>query len=170
MILGLSTAAFTALHVALSLLGIASGLIVAFGLMSNSRLPAWTATFLTTTVATSVTGFLFHSTNIGPPHVVGLISLVVLAVAIVALYSMKLAGHWRLIFIISAVLALYLNVFVAVVQAFQKIAALHTLAPTGSEPAFAATQLVALAAFAGVAVLAAKRFRPHFSGENGRIP
>lgn len=169
MTLGLSTAAFTALHVALSLLGIASGVIVAYGLMSNRWLPAWTATFLTTTAATSMTGFLFHSTSIGPPHVVGFISLVALAVAIVAIYGMKLAGPWRLIYVVSTVLALYLNVFVAVVQAFQKISALHTLAPTGSEPPFAATQLAALAVFLALAVVGAKRFRPQLSTEKRRV-
>jgi hypothetical protein len=160
MILGMSTATFTALHVVLSLFGIGSGLIVVFGLMGNRQLPAWTAVFLTTTAATSVTGFLFHSKSLGAPHVVGFISLVVLAVAVGALYRMKLAGVWRAIYVISAVLALYLNVFVGVVQAFQKISALHALAPTGSEPPFAAVQLMALVVFVGLAVLGVKRFRP----------
>lgn len=169
MILGMSTAAFTVLHVTLSLIGIGSGLIVTFGLTSNNRLPAWTATFVTTTAATSVTGFLFHSKSLGPPHVVGFISLVVLVIAIVARYRMKLAGIWRTIYVISAVLALYLNVFVAVVQAFQKIAALHALAPTGSEPPFAATQLVVLGVFVGLAVFGAKRFHPPLYGEAGRV-
>lgn len=161
MILGMPTATFTALHVAVSLIGIFCGLVVVvFGLMGNRRLPAWTAIFLASTVATSATGFLFHSKSLGPPHVVGFVSLAVLAVAIVAVYRMKLAGVWRLIYVVSAVLALYLNVFVAVVQAFQKISWLKTLAPTGSEPPFAATQLVVLGVFVGLGALAAKAFHP----------
>lgn len=168
MILGMSTAAFTALHVALSLIGIACGLVVVWGLCDSRRLPAWAAIFLAATVATSVTGFLFHSKSIGPPHVVGVISLVILTVAIVAIYRMKLAGAWRLLYVISAALALYLNVFVAVLQAFQKIPLLHTLAPTGSEPPLAATQLVVLATFVGLGAIAAKRFHPRDSIDAGR--
>ena len=160
MILGMPTGTFTALHVAVSLIAIFCGVVVVFGLMGNRRLPAWTAAFLASTVATSATGFLFHSKSLGPPHVVGFISLVVLAVAIVAVYRMKLAGVWRLIYVVSAVLALYLNVFVAVVQAFQKISWLKMLAPTGSEPPFAATQLVVLGVFVGLGALAAKAFHP----------
>ncbi len=160
MILGMSTAAFTALHVALSLMGIALGVLVVFGLVGNRRLPATTAAYLATTAATSVTGFLFHSKSLGPPHVVGFISLLALTIAMIARYRMKLAGIWRFIYVVSSVLALYLNVFVAVVQAFQKLPSLHTLAPTGSEPPFAATQLLVLAVFVGVGALAAKRFHP----------
>lgn len=170
MILGLSTAAFTTLHVTLSLVGIASGTIAVCGLVGSKRLSGWTATFLVSTVATSVTGFLFHSKTLGPPHIVGLTSLVVLAVAIVALYKMKLVGAWRRVYVISAVLALYLNVFVGVVQAFQKVPSLKALAPTGSEPPFAAAQSAVLIVFVCLAVLAAKRFRPHVSIDSGRLP
>lgn len=168
MILGISTAAFTALHVVLSLTGIATGVIVVFGLIGNRQLRTWTAAYLATTAATSVTGFLFHSTSLGPPHVVGVISLVVLALAGVALYRLKPAGVWRLIYVVCAVLALYLNVFVAVVQAFQKIPSLHTLAPTASERPFAATQLMVLAIFIGLGALGVKRFRPQASIDTGR--
>ena len=163
MILGLSVAVFTVLHVFLSLLGIGSGLAVVVGILDSKRLPIWTATFLATTVATSVTGFLFHSKGLGPPHVVGLISLAVLVVAIVALYTMKLAGNWRLIYVVTALLALYLNVFVGVVQAFQKIAWLKTLAPKGSEPPFLAAQLAVLGLFVAIAIMGTKRFHPQAS-------
>ncbi len=160
MILGLSTDAFTQLHVAISLLGLASGLLVAVGLCTNRPLPASTALFLATTVLTSATGFLFPSKMIGPPHVVGAISLVVLFVAIVALYNFELRGRWRAVYVIGALLGFYLNAFVAVVQAFQKIPALHALAPNGSEPPFAATQLILLLLFVATGVLAYRRFRP----------
>lgn len=169
MILGLSTGEFTTLHVVLSLVGMASGVIVVCGFMGNERLPRWTATFLASTVATSVTGFFFRSTSLDPPRVVGLISLLVLAVAIVALYTMKLVGSWRLPYVIGAVLALYLNAFVAVVQAFQKIPALKALAPTGSEPPFAATQLAVLAIFISVGVLSARRFHPQVCIDSRRL-
>jgi hypothetical protein len=159
-ILGLSIGAFTALHVALSLVGIASGLVVAFGLMTSRRLPVWTAIFLATTTATSATGFLFHSKSFGPPHVVGILSLGILAVALTALYGMNLAGFWRWTYVMSAVIALYLNAFVGVVQAFQKIPWLRAVAPTGSEPPFIAAQLALLAASIALAILGAKRFRP----------
>src|ERR1700755_3256550 len=112
MILGMSTAAFTTLHVIISLIGIAAGLIVALAMCNGRRLPGWTGLFLTTTVLTSVTGFLFHSAAFGPPHVIGVISLVILAIAIFALYVQHLAGAARWLYIVSAILALYLNVFV----------------------------------------------------------
>lgn len=169
MIFGLSTAAFTTLHVILSLVGIASGAIVVCGMVGNNRPSGWTATFLVSTVATSVSGFLFHSKSLGPPHIVGIISLLVLAVAIVALYRMKLVGPWRWLYVISAVLALYLNVFVGVVQAFQKVPSLKALAPTGSEAPFAAAQSAVLIVFVCLAVLAAKRFHPHVSIDSGRL-
>ncbi len=139
MIAGMSTAAFTQLHVLISLVGILSGLIVLAGMWSAKRLPGWTALYLSTTVLTSVTGFLFHSKAFGPPHVFGVISLAVLAVTIVALYKYRLMGASRWIYVVGAVLALYLNAFVAVVQAFQKVSFLKPLAPTGSEPPFAIT-------------------------------
>ena len=160
MILGLSVGAFTLLHVIISLVGIASGLVVLFAMIGGRRADALTAVFLATTVATSVTGFFFHSKAIGPPHIVGVISLVVLAVALLALYGRRLAGVWRPVYVVTAVLALYLNSFVAVVQAFLKIPALHALAPAGSEPPFAIAQVLVLLAFAGLGYLAVKRYQP----------
>ena len=158
MILGLSTATFTSVHVALSLIGIVSGVIVLYGMVRATRLDGWTALFLATTVLTSVTAFFFPSTSFGPAHVVGVLSLVVLAAAIVALYFFRLAGPWRWIYIVGAVLALYLNVFVAVVQAFQKLPRLAALAPTQSEPPFLIAQLVVMAIFIVLGVVAVKRF------------
>jgi hypothetical protein len=160
MIWGLSTATFTTVHVVLSLIGIASGLVVLAGMLGARRLPGWTALFLATTILTSVTGFGFPFAKLLPSHWFGIISLVVLAIALLALYVFRLAGHWRWIYVASALLALYLNCFVGVVQAFQKLAFLRPLAPTQSEPPFAAAQLVVLAIFLLLGVLAAIRFRP----------
>ncbi|HLN07803.1 MAG TPA: hypothetical protein VK281_02390 [Xanthobacteraceae bacterium] len=160
MILGMSIATFTLLHVALSLIGIVSGLVVLFGWLNGRSSDSWTALFLSTTVLTSVTGFLFPVGKLLPSHVVGIISLVALAVAIAALYAYHLAGSWRWIYIVAAVTALYLNVFVAVAQAFQKLPLLNALAPTQSEPPFAVSQLVVLALFIALGVIAARRFHP----------
>jgi hypothetical protein len=160
MILGMSTSTFTVVHVILSLIGIVSGIIVLFGMFSSNRLAGWTALFLATTVLTSVTGFFFPSAHFGAPHVIGVVSLVVLAVAILALYVYRLAGSWRWIYVGSAVLALYLNVFVGVVQAFEKLPLLSRLAPTQSEPPFFVAQLVVMAIFVILGVLAVMRFRP----------
>jgi hypothetical protein len=159
MILGMSTANFTQLHVIISLIGIASGLIVVFAMLGAKRAPALTAIFLATTVATSVTGFMFHFASFGPPEIVGAISLVVLALSVLALYSYKLAGVWRRIYVVTAVLALYLNVFVAVVQTFQKVAFFHALAPTQTESPFAVAQGIVLLAFIAVGVAAARKFQ-----------
>jgi hypothetical protein len=160
MILGMSTSTFTVVHVILSLIGIVSGIIVLFGMFSSNRLAGWTALFLATTVLTSVTGFFFPSAHFGAPHVIGVVSLVVLAVAILALYVYRLAGSSRWIYVGSAVLALYLNVFVGVVQAFEKLPLLSRLAPTQSEPPFFVAQLVVMAIFVILGVLAVMRFRP----------
>lgn len=121
MTLGLSLEAFTRLHVALSLVGIVSGLIVLFGLIGARRLPGWTALYLVTTILTSVTGFGFPFDHLLPSHKVGIISLVVLAITVVARYGLAMAGAWRVIYVIGAALALYLNCFVGVAQAFLKI-------------------------------------------------
>ncbi len=158
MIVGLSISTFTAVHVVVSLLGIFSGVVVLGGMFRSQRLPGWTALFLATTVLTSVTGFIFPSDHLLPSHIVGVISLVVLAVAILALYGYRLAGPWRWLYVASAGAALYLNVFVGVVQAFQKLPFLKTLAPTQSEPPFLVTQLVVLALFVGLTIGAAIRF------------
>lgn len=163
MILGMSTSAFTMLHVVISLAGIGSGAIVLFGMFTERSFRGWTDLFLATTVLTSVTGFFFHSASFGPPHVIGAISLVILAVAMTALYGFRLAGVWRWVYISGAVGALYLNVFVAVVQAFQKLSLLQPLAPTQSEPPFLIAQIVVLAIFVALGIGATKRFR-HYVG------
>lgn len=160
MILGMSLATFTAVHVVISLIGIATGLIVVVGMLSASGLPGWTVLFLVTTVLTSVTGFFFPTTHVLPSHVVGVISLVVLAVTIVGLYVQRLAGSWRWIYITGAVLALYLNVFVGVIQAFLKVPGLNRLAPTQSEPPFLVAQLILLVLFVVLGILAVVRCRP----------
>ena len=160
MILGMSVPLFTQLHVIISLVGIATGAIVEYGLLTNRAFSGCTALFLVTTILTSASGFLFHSRAIGPPHVVGAISLAVLAIATYALYARRLAGAWRAAYIVCALLALYLNAFVGVVQAFQKLPPFHALAPTGSEPPFAIAQLVVLAAFALLGCRSLRRFRP----------
>ncbi len=160
MILGMSTYTFTVVHVVLSLIGILAGVVVLFGMFSAKRFDRWTALFLTTTVLTSVTGFFFPSATFGPPHVVGVMSLVVLAAAILALYVYDLGGSWRWIYVASAVAALYFNVFVGVVQAFQKLALLKSLAPTQSEPPFLVAQLVVLAIFVAFGIVAVRAFHP----------
>jgi hypothetical protein len=153
--------AFTMVHVVLSLVGIVSGLVVVAGLIGARRLDGWTLLFLVTTVATSVTGFGFPFDHLLPSHVVGIISLVVLAVAILARYARHLAGAWRKTYVIGAVVALYLNVFVLIVQAFRRVPALTAMAPTQSEPPFLFTQLAVMALFVVLAIAAVKRFRNH---------
>jgi hypothetical protein len=160
MILGVSIPAFALIHTVISLIGIASGVIVVVGMLSARHLPGWTALFLTTTVATSVTGFMFPLTKFGPPHIVGLISLVVLAIAIPALYVFHLRGAWRWVYVTGAVLSLYFNVFVGVVQAFQKIPFFNALAPTQTEPPFLVAQVPVLLLFVVLAVLGVRRFHP----------
>jgi uncharacterized membrane protein SirB2 len=160
MILGMSLATFTQVHVILSLIGIAAGLVVLGGMLGSKRLEGWTAVFLVTTILTSVTGFFFPFTGITPPHVFGVVSLVVLAVALMALYGRRLRGAWRWLYVVGALVALYLNVFVGVVQAFLKIPFLTALAPTQSEPPFFVAQLLALAVFVVLGVRAVRRFRP----------
>jgi hypothetical protein len=150
---------FTLVHVVISLVGIASGLVVLTGMLSAKRLDRWTAVFLVTTVATSVTGFMFPFTHFLPSHAVGLLSLVVLTPVLFARYRRDMAGMWRAVYVIGSVLALYLNVFVLVVQSFLKVPALKAMAPTQSEPPFQMTQLVVLAIFAALAVAAVIRFR-----------
>lgn len=159
MVFGMTLATYTLVHVVMSLVGIGSGLVVLFGLLNRHRLAGWTGLFLATTVATSVTGFGFPVEHFLPSHGVGIISLVALAIAIFALYAKHLADGWRRTYVISTLLALYLNCFVAVVQSFEKIAPLRALAPTQSEPPFAIAQLVVLALFVGLGILVAKRFR-----------
>jgi len=160
MMLGMSLSTFTQVHVIISLVGIVSGLIVLFGMFSAKRLNGLTALFLLTTVLTSVTGFGFPFTHLLPSHKVGIISLVVLAIAILARYSFHMVGPWRSIYVVTALIALYLNVFVLVVQSFEKAPALHAMAPTGSEPPFLIAQLVVMAIFIVLTIFAVKKFHP----------
>jgi hypothetical protein len=150
---------FTIIHVVISLIGIASGFVVMYGLLAGKRLNGWTALFLASTVATSLTGFGFPFDHLLPSHKVGIISLFVLALAILARYGLHLAGRWRWVYVVCAVVALYLNVFVGIVQSFQKVPALKALAPTQSETPFLLTQLFVLALFVALAIVAAIRFR-----------
>ncbi len=147
-------------HVALSLVGIASGLVALYGLVTGKLFAGWTALFLATTILTSIPGFPVPPYGSDPPRAIGLLSLVLLALAVAGLYVFHLAGAWRKIYIATAVAALYLNTFVAVVQSFQKLSFLQPLAPTQSEPSFVIAQLVVLAAFSALGALAVIRFRP----------
>ena len=153
-------AIFTALHVAISLVGIVAGFVVINGFLHNATGRRATQLFLAFTIATSVTGFGFPFQRILPPHVVGVLSLVLLALSVYALYGRALAGGWRTTYVITAVIAQYFNVFVLVIQSFQKVPALKALAPTQSEPPFAVAQGVALIGFVILGVLSVKRFRP----------
>ncbi len=149
----------TLLHVVLSLVGIASGFVVVLGMLSAKRLDGWTVLFLTTTLATSATGFLLPAPHFLPSHAIGITSLIVLAIAILARYKFHLTDGWCRTYVIAAVIALYFNVFVLVVQLFLKVPSLHELAPTQSEPPFAIAQVVVLALFVVLGFFAAKRFR-----------
>jgi hypothetical protein len=152
-------AAYTAFHVLLSLIGIGTGFVVIFGLIAGRWLGLWMSIFLWTTILTSVTGFFFPFKGITPGIILGIISLVALAISLYALYSKKMAGGWRTTFVISAVLAQYLNFFVLIAQLFEKVPALHALAPTNTEGPFKIAQLVALIVFVVLGFLATKNFR-----------
>ena len=155
MILG----AFTLFHVLLSLVGIGAGLVVFYGLLTSNRFDGWTKLFLNTTVATSVTGFLFPVHRFLPSHAVGILSLIALAIAILARYRFNLAGGWRRTYVVTAIMALYFNVFVLIVQLFQKVPLLKSIAPTQSEPPFQMAQLATLLIFIFLGVRATMRFR-----------
>lgn len=154
---GMST--YTLAHVVISLIGIVSGLIVAFGLIGGRRMNGTTALFLVTTVLTSVTGYFFPYHGFKPSYVVGTISMVVLAIAIFARYSRHLEGGWRRTYVITAMIALYLNCFVLVAQLFMKVPTLTALAPTGSEPPFLIAQLIVMALFVVLTIFATRNFR-----------
>jgi hypothetical protein len=158
MIFGMST--FTFVHVVMSLIGIVSGLVAVIGILQGRKVEGWTLTFFVTTVLTSVTGFGFAFTTLLPSHIFGIISLVLLALALLGRYAFHLAGPWRWIYALGIVLSLYLNVFVLVVQLFQKVPALHALAPTQSEAPFAVAQIIVLAVFVWLCVAAVRKFRP----------
>jgi hypothetical protein len=150
---------FTLVHVLISLLGLASGLVVLGGWLGGAAFPRWTTVFLCTTILTNVTGFFFPFKGVTPGIVVGALSLLLLAVAIYALAARKLTGPWRKVYVITAHTALYFNFFVLVAQLFQHTPALKALAPTQSEPAFAASQVAVLLLFIILGVAAAKKFK-----------
>jgi hypothetical protein len=158
----MSLANFTLLHVIISLIGIVTGLIVMFGLLGSKQMPGLTATFLLFTILTSATGFLFPFKELLPSHMIAILSLVLLAIACIALYGMKLAGPWRWIYVVTAMLSLYFNVFVLVIQSFLKVPALTALAPGNppSGPVFAVVQGIVLVFFVLVIIGAWRRFRP----------
>jgi hypothetical protein len=162
MVLGMSLSAFTTLHVVISLIAILAGLIVMFGMLGSNPMPGLTAIFLLFTILTSATGFLFPFEKLLPSHMVGILSLVLLAIACIALYAMKLSGPWRWIYAVTAMISLYLNVFVLVIQGFMKVGPLHALAPSvpPSEPPFLVVQGLVLGFFILVIIGAVKRFRP----------
>ncbi len=159
MMLGLSLFAFTILHVIISLIAIAAGLVVFYQMLNSQFSPLWTLAFLALTLLTSLTGFMFPITVFTPAIGFGILSLIALALSIYALYSRHLAGAWRWIYVVTALFALYLNVFVLVLQSFQKISALNALAPKGSEPPFAIAQAVVLVAFLYFGYRTVKKFR-----------
>jgi len=151
--------AFTLFHVILSLIGIFSGFVVVWGLINSRNLEGWTSVFLWSTILTSVTGYFFPFHKLLPSHILGALSLITLAVTVYARYVRHLVGGWRRAYVVTAVLALYFNCFVLIVQLFAKIPALHELAPTQSETPFKAAQLVALLVFLVLGYLSAKNFR-----------
>jgi hypothetical protein len=160
MILGMSLMTFTQVHVVLSLIGIVAGFIVLNAMFSSKTADGWTGLFLLTTILTSVTGYFFPTNQILPSHIVGALSLVALAIAVLAFYRFRLDGAWRWIYVVTAFIALYFNVFVGIVQAFAKVPTLHALAATQSDPPFIAAQVVVLIAFIIAGVVAVRAFRP----------
>jgi len=161
MILGvIPLSAFTILHVIISLIAIASGVIVLIAMLASHRLVGLTEVFLGTTILTSATGFLFPISGFTPALGTGIASLTVLAVALVALYGRHLHGSWRWIYVAAAVTALWFNVLVLIVQAFLKVPSLHALAPSGNEPPFVVAQSAALVVLFVLGLIAAFRFRP----------
>jgi hypothetical protein len=155
---GIPTHLFLQIHVALSLIALVAGLVVLFGLLKGRALGGWTELFLVTIVLTSVTGFPLPPFGLDPPRMVGILSLILLAVALLAIYVFRVSGPWRWIYVVAAMTALYLDAFVGVIQA--KLSFLHELAPTGSEPPFVVVQVVVLVFFVVFGFLAARRFRP----------
>ncbi|HEY3791447.1 MAG TPA: hypothetical protein VGM09_06415 [Bradyrhizobium sp.] len=162
MVLGMSLATFTLVHVIISLIGIVSGIIVMFAMLGSRSTPGMTAIFLLSTILTNATGFLFPFTQLLPSHIIAILSLVLLAIACLALYGMALSGAWRWIYAMTALVSLYLNVFVLVIQSFLKIPALTALAPGNppTGPVFAVVQGVVLLFFIVTIVGAVRRFRP----------
>jgi hypothetical protein len=160
MTFGLSIADFTVLHVVISMIAIFAGFIVVGAMFAGSNLGGWTAFFLLMTILTSLTGFLFPFKTVTPAIVVGVVASLILLVALWALYWGRLAGRWRVVYVVAAIASLYLNMFVLIAQSFQKVSFLNPYAPTGSEPPFLISQGVTLAAFVILGVMAARRFHP----------
>jgi hypothetical protein len=159
MILGMSASTYTLIHVLISFIGIGSGLAVLYGMLRGHRLDSITAIFLASTVLTSLTGFAFPNEHITPGIVVGILSLIALAIAIVGRYVQRMRGAWRAIYVVTASIALYFNCFVLVAQSFEKVPALHALAPTQKEPPFAIAQVLLLVLFIALTIMALKQFR-----------
>ncbi len=160
MVLGMSIETFTFVHVVISLVGIMTGFIVVALMLQSAPIAGWNAFFLISTILTSVTGYFFPIKGLTPAHVVGAISLAILAVALYAMYGKKLFGPWRKVYVATAVAALYLNFFVAIAQSFNKFAYLNKFAPTGGEPPFAVVQGLVLIGFIILGIAAVRRYRP----------
>jgi hypothetical protein len=162
MILGMSLSTFTTVHVVISLIAIVAGIVVMFGMLGSNRMPGLTAIFLLFTILTSVTGFLFPFNGVTPGIIIGVLSLVLLAIACIALYGAKLSGAWRWVYVLTALVSLYLNVFVLAIQSFLKIPTLTALAPGNppSGPVFGVVQGVVLVLFVLFTIGAIRRFRP----------
>lgn len=158
MIFGMTT--FTFVHVVLSLIGLISGCVVLYGLLTADRMDVWSPIFFVSTLATSITGFGFSFHGFTPGIGVGILSLIALPATITGRYGFSLAGHWRAIYVVGSVMGLYFNVLVLGAQAFAKIPALHALAPNGSEPPFAIAQGAVLVLFIFLGSLSARRFHP----------
>ncbi len=157
---GIPTHLFLQIHVAISLVALVAGLIALYSWLSGKVSSGWTAFFLVTIILTSVTGFPLPPFGFDPPRMVGTLSLILLAIAVLAIYVFRVAGAWRWIFIVTAMTALYLDAFVGVIQAFNKLSFLHELAPNGNEPPFVIVQVVVLAIFVVLGFLAVRRFHP----------
>jgi hypothetical protein len=157
---GIPTDIFLNIHVAFSLIGLVLGLIVLYGLLSGEVLGAWAALFLAAMILTSVTGFPLLPFGLDPPRMVGIVSLILLTIAVLAIYAFRLRGAWRWIYVVTAMMAFYLDAFVGVIQAFAKLSLLHALAPTQSEPPFLIAQVVLLVIFVALGIMAVRRFHP----------
>jgi len=162
MLLGLSLSAFTTLHVVISLIAIVTGLVVMFGMLSSTKPGGLTGVFLLFTILTSVTGFMFPFNGVTPGILIGILSCILLAIACFAIYGQKLTGAWRWIYVLTALISLYLNVFVLVIQSFLKIPPLHELAPGNppAGPSFAVVQGIVLVFFVIMIIQVWRRFRP----------